>query len=183
MNLLIYNFFRFHFLTFSQYHILLFLLFVSCTRSVSVDEALSKSVRWMWEQQSEDGGWHSQTHAVLRDGRVLTPYILYHLLQVPDEIFQIEQHNVDKALAFISKEMMLALDSNKMSLSDYPNYSAAYALRVLHKLNRDTITQRIIAEYLLEQQFVELGFVEFDSSGSEMLHHSSESIGRQSANP
>src|SRR5687767_13384659 len=106
MNLLANNFFQFHFLTFSRSHILLFLLLVSCTRSVSVvDEPLSKSVKWMWEQQSEDGGWHSNTHAVLRDGKVLTPYILYYLLHVPDEVYPVDNTQLEKGLNFISTQL------------------------------------------------------------------------------
>ena len=109
----------------------------------------------MWEQQSADGGWHSQTHAVLRDGKVLTPYILFYLLQLPKEEFNSQQESIDKAVEFIVSNMSAAINEDSTTLIDYPNYSAAYALRVLHKLDRDTALQHIIANYLLEQQFLE----------------------------
>ncbi len=108
----------------------------------------------MWEQQSADGGWHSQTHAVLRDGRVLTPFILFHLIELSEEKFPISQASIDSGVEFIIKEMWSALDEDSTALTDYPNYSAAYSLRVLHKLNRDTSLQRIIASYLIGQQFI-----------------------------
>ncbi|HZV43219.1 MAG TPA: hypothetical protein VFF90_02010, partial [Saprospiraceae bacterium] len=38
---------------------------------------------------------------------------------------------------------------------NYPNYSASYALRVLHLTKTDTVLQKIIADYLLDQQFLE----------------------------
>lgn len=145
-----------HALTLSRSHALLFLLMISCSCMVNVsDDTLSKSVEWMWQQQSEDGGWHSKTHAVLRDGRVLTPYILFHLMQLPEEYLQGKNQVIEKGIDFIIKEMRNSIDESKSALSDYPNYSAAYALRVLHKTNRDTALQRIIAEYLLSQQFIE----------------------------
>ena len=145
-----------HALTLSRSRALLLLLLISCSSRVKVsDDTLSKSVEWMWVQQSDDGGWHSQTHAVLRDGRVLTPYILFHLLQLPEENLQGKNQAIEKGIDFIVNEMRSSIDKNKSTLSDYPNYSAAYALRVLHKTNRDTVLQRIIAEYLLSQQFIE----------------------------
>lgn len=145
-----------HVLTLSLSHALLLLLLISCSCRVNVsDDTLSKSVEWMWAQQSDDGGWHSKTHAVLRDGRVLTPYILFHLLQLPEEYLQEKNQVIEKGIDFIIREMRSSIDESKSTLSDYPNYSAAYALRVLHKTNRDTALQRIIAEYLLNQQFIE----------------------------
>jgi hypothetical protein len=47
------------------------------------------------------------------------------------------------------------MSEDSTTLKDYPNYSAAYALRVLHFLNRDTSLQHIIANYLIHQQFTE----------------------------
>ena len=45
--------------------------------------ALGRAVRWLWSQQSEDGGWHSQTYGLLRSGQSLTPFVLDALLAVP----------------------------------------------------------------------------------------------------
>jgi len=130
--------------------------FFACQKKEkTLDEAFQKSITWMWKQQSADGGWHSQTHAVLRDGIVLTPYILFQLLQVPDEVFHMDSTKVNKAIEFIIDSMASSMDEASTTLVNYPNYSAAYALRVLHRLKRDTSLQRIIADYLLSQQFTE----------------------------
>lgn len=136
--------------------VLLILFVVSCSIEQSNSyTTLRKSVTWMWQQQSPDGGWHSKTHAVLRDGKVLTPYIIYFLLQVPEQIYQRENDAVARAAEFIINGMRNAIDSSGQIQSDYPNYSAAYALRVLHLLDREKELQDIIAEYLLKQQFTE----------------------------
>ena len=123
-------------------------------KDLTIDEALVYSEQWLWRQQSADGGWHSETHAVLRDGRVLTPYILYHLVAGKDNLYH-ETEQVKKAVGFITKEMRSALSEDSTSLTDYPNYSAAYALKVLQRLDEDTSLQHIIAKYLLDQQFLE----------------------------
>jgi hypothetical protein len=132
------------------------LLLTGCEeKEKTLEETLQKSVIWMWKQQSTDGGWHSQTHAVLRDGIVMTPYILFQLLQVPDEIFHADSLKVNRAIGFIIDSMASSMDEDITTLVNYPNYSAAYALRVLHKSNRDTSFQLIIAHYLIDQEFTE----------------------------
>ncbi len=128
---------------------------LSCKeKEATINAALAHSEQWLWSQQSADGGWHSGTHAVLRDGRVLTPYILYHLVEGKESLYH-ETSSIKKAIAFISKEMRLALSADSSTLTDYPNYSAAYALKILQYFDADTSLQKIIAKYLLEQQFLE----------------------------
>ncbi|MEO5907206.1 MAG: prenyltransferase/squalene oxidase repeat-containing protein, partial [Saprospiraceae bacterium] len=117
----------------------------------TLEDTFKKSVEWMWAQQSEDGGWHSKTHAVLRDGKVLTPYILFYLLKTPD--FNTKKEQIEKATAFIERSMHESIGHDSSSLEDYPNYSAAYALRVLHQLHRDSSIRKMIAHYLIDQQF------------------------------
>jgi hypothetical protein len=128
-----------------------------CNMDQKLDTAYKRSVAWLWEQQSSDGGWHSKTHAVLRDGRALTPYILYYLLQVPVDIYPRKAERLRKGIEFIRKDMMASMIMNQDSILEfnYPNYSAAYALRLLHETNTDTLLQKRIAHYLLQQQFLE----------------------------
>ena len=142
-------------LTFSRSHVLPYIVLIcySCSGNVN-DDTVSKAVEWIWDQQSSDGAWHSKTHAVLRDGKVLTPYILFHLTM---DSANYKQHisGINKSLEFIRKEMWNAINDSTNSITDYPNYSAAYALRVLHRWQVDTLLQRKIAEYLIAQQFDE----------------------------
>ena len=70
-----------------------------------LEETIHKSVLWLWHQQSPDGGWHSQTHTILKDGKALTPYILFYLLQVPDDIYARPDSAVEKGIAFIRREI------------------------------------------------------------------------------
>ncbi|MFZ1678006.1 MAG: hypothetical protein WAT91_12075 [Saprospiraceae bacterium] len=123
---------------------------------MTLDDTMQKSITWIWAQQAKDGGWHSKTHKVLEDGKVLTPYILFQLSQIRDSSLSNKKQRVDKAINFIIKSMKSSMNADSSALIEYPNYSAAYALRVLHKLNRDTSLQHIIANYLLDQQFTEL---------------------------
>lgn len=116
---------------------------------------MQKSVQWIWMQQSADGGWHSKTHKVLEDGKVLTPYILFQLAQLDNGTFADHKEQSEKAITFIITSVKSSLNADSTTLIEYPNYSAAYDLRVLHKLNRDTSLQHIIANYLLDQQFIE----------------------------
>ncbi len=127
----------------------------------STDEKLeatyTKSVAWLWAQQAPDGGWHSETHTVLRDGVALTPYILYYLLQVPDSVFHRDDAAVKRGIEYIRSTAGSAFHGLNGSMTDYnyPNYSAAYALRVLHLTKQDTTLQDLLGQYLRRQQYIE----------------------------
>lgn len=141
-----------------KYHLYLFLISLSIgcqKKQLTLDEAMQKSITWIWAQQAEDGGWHSKTHKVLEDGKVLTPYILFQLAQIKDGSFEAHNDQAEKAIRFIVASVKSSMNADSTSLIEYPNYSAAYDLRVMHKLNRDTTLQRMIADYLLSQQFTE----------------------------
>lgn len=145
-----------HFLTFTRSYVLLCLLLLSCTKRDNVHaDTLRHSVGWMWDQQSPHGGWHSKTHAVLSDGVVLTPYILFYLLQVPDDVYKSNEIKIDKAIKFIIANMQTSISEDSGTLKDYPNYSAAYALRVLRIMRRDSSFQQKLTKYLVQQQFIE----------------------------
>ncbi len=134
------------------------ILLIGCqTQDERLEKAMHKSITWMWAQQSEDGAWHSQTHAVLKDGKALTPYILYYLLMIPEDKFERPESAVERSVEFIRREIRSSMNMSHDSVINlnYPNYSAAYALRVLCLLQQDTALQHIIADHLLNEQFVE----------------------------
>jgi hypothetical protein len=97
-------------------------------------------MRWLWEQQSSDGGWHSKTYGMLRGGQSLTPFVLDALLGHPHDAAALE-----KGFEFL--EAHPATDA-----VDYPNYSAGLAARIAGRLKRDA---SIWVNYLREQQFTE----------------------------
>jgi len=128
-----------------------------CDQPSKFNSSYKKSVAWLWDQQDEDGGWHSSTHSVLRDGMALTPYILYYLLQVPDDVYPKKKESIDKGIAFIQHSIKESIVKEKEIITEfnYPNYSAAYALRALYFTQTDSVLQQMIAAHLLDQQFME----------------------------
>lgn len=134
-----------------------FLMVIACKNDNVINrqlEALTRAENWLWAQQSNDGAWHSGTHNVLADGKVLTPYILFHLSK---ENRKDKSHHkqIEIAIQSISDQIEASITKDDLKLKDYPNYSAAYALMVLQKFETDTALQKIIADYLLQQQFIE----------------------------
>ncbi len=91
-----------------KYLFFLFLCFsiLGCrTREEKLDDAFEKSVEWLWSQQAEDGGWHSKTHNVLADGKVLTPYMLYYLMQVPASVYMADANDIHRGMQFLSSTL------------------------------------------------------------------------------
>jgi len=101
---------------------------------------LGRAMRWLWSQQSSDGGWHSRTYGMLRGGQSLTPFVLDALLGHPHEA-----SSLDRAFEFLKAR--IAADA-----VDYPNYSAGLAARVAGRLKNDA---SIWVNYLRAQQFTE----------------------------
>ena len=66
--------------------VVLFLLY-SCSPPPPAEDMLSEAVTYLWSQQAEDGGWHSPKHGILKEGQAHTAFILYMLLQVPEELY------------------------------------------------------------------------------------------------
>src|SRR5271165_6722186 len=104
------------------------------------NSALARAARWLWSQQSDDGGWHSKTYGLLRSGQSLTPFVLDALLSVPHEAPAVE-----KAIEFLKRNF------NTEAL-DYPNYAAGLAVRVAGRLKREMPEW---VAYLRAQQFTE----------------------------
>ena len=57
---------------------------------------LARAAEYLWNQQAEDGGWHSHTYGLLRSGQALTPFVLDALLQIPAETYPLPQSKVDR---------------------------------------------------------------------------------------
>ncbi|HJW28882.1 MAG TPA: hypothetical protein VJ508_06480, partial [Saprospiraceae bacterium] len=72
---------------------------------------------------------------------------------------------VHRAVQFIRDSLVrsITLMDDSIVRFSYPNYSAAYALRVLHLLSSDTILQRELADHLLREQFVENRGIQSDN--------------------
>ncbi len=113
----------------------------------------------LWTKQAADGGWHSEQYGLLRSGQAYTPFVLYALLQVPEDICPRPAGGVDRALQFIrdhtSRAGVVGLDDPEVP--EYPNYSTAYALMCLTRAgnpNDVTLIHRM-RDYLAGEQFRE----------------------------
>jgi squalene-hopene/tetraprenyl-beta-curcumene cyclase len=97
-------------------------------------DTLSRTARWLWAQQSDDGGWHSKTYGLLRSGQSLTPFVLDALLSVPHEAA-----GVDKAFEFLKRNTNAdgSLGLADSAGPDYPNYATGLAVRVAARLKHD----------------------------------------------
>ena len=96
-------------------------------------DAFPAACQWLWKQQAADGGWHSETYALLRSGQSLTPFILHSLLQVPETICPRPTGAVQRALDFIRNNTndKGIIGMQDPDVLDYPNYSTSYALGCL----------------------------------------------------
>lgn len=144
-------------------YLLALILLVGCARTEPASDApetiLAEAAAYLWSQQGEDGGWHSETHGLLRGGQAWTPFVLHALLAVPDSVYAPPPDGRDRALAFLSAHLT---EEGVLGLADslvleYPNYATAYALRVFaeHGGPEQAVRVRQMAEYLSGQQFTE----------------------------
>jgi hypothetical protein len=121
--------------------------------------ALARAAEYLWSQQSEDGGWHSHTYGLLRSGQSLTGFVLEALFEIPGDIYPLPVEKVDRALAFIRRNMTPAGAVGMMdpSIPDYPNYSTALAVSAICRARRPGWERQIepMVRYLRSQQFTE----------------------------
>src|ERR1041384_3769616 len=91
---------------------------------------LRDAARYLWAQQSEDGGFHSTTYGLLRSGQSLTPFVLVALLGVPENESSPPRGAVERALDFIKANTNAdgAVGLMDDTALDYPNYATALAV-------------------------------------------------------
>lgn len=143
------------------------LVVLICFSSIQCREAsretaeaiLKNACRYLWEKQAPDGGWHSETYGILKGGQAWTPFVLFALLDVPDDIYMKDEAKIERALNFIRTHANGAgvLGVADPDVLEYPNYATAYALRVLVGHGKETDRPLIekMKKYLSSQQFVE----------------------------
>ncbi len=142
---------------------LLTVLFSGCDMKTGLrtesSRVLRKAADFLWNKQGKDGGWHSETHGLLKIGQVCTPYVLDALMQVPDSIYPIDQNKVRSALDFIKTHTNEegALGFFDPDLLEYPNYATAFGLKCLFLYGdeEDKAFSGKMKDYLLAQQFDE----------------------------
>lgn len=140
---------------------LLLFLFCQCeteARPESRIQTLKEACEFLWSKQAPDGGWHSETHGILKSGESITPFILHGLMQIPDSIYVTDRQKKEDAIAFVRNNLEERWRSDSIPLVlDYPTYSAAYSLRVLieNSSPEDNALISLIRQHLLREQFTE----------------------------
>jgi Prenyltransferase and squalene oxidase repeat len=127
------------------------LLTSACARRQDEDSALRRACRYLWKQQSDDGGWHSRTYGLLKSGQSLTPFVLNALLQAP---YERPTGGVDRAIGFLKRNTNAEGAIGKMDplLYDYPNYATALGVQALRRARQPVAP---LIAWLRTQQFTE----------------------------
>ena len=122
------------------------------------DRILYRACEFLWDMQSDDGGWHSDTHGLMRGGEATTAFVLHALLNAGD-VCVADIGSRKKGLDFIRTRINAdgVLGLSDPDIVDYPNYATAYALKILTKHGDESDRELIwrIRDYLVSQQFDE----------------------------
>lgn len=122
------------------------------------DAALQQALKYLRRRQASDGGWHSDTYAIMRSGQALTPFVLHVLLDAGAES---RTARARLALEFIRQRVNAdgAIGLADPDILEYPVYSTGYAVRCLAKCDdpQDAALLARMAEWLTGQQFRESG--------------------------
>lgn len=116
-----------------------------------------KAINWLLTQQGEDGGWHSQTHGILRGGAAYTPYIM-DALQASKTI-DLQDKCFSNGYSFLLQQIDNegAIGQKGAYVLEYPVYATSFLLKIWAKqsITFDTLLQPHFENYLLSQQFTE----------------------------
>ncbi len=154
----------------NQLIVILSIASLSCGNDASrgpsgAEAILKKATAFLWSKQGSDGGWHSETHGILRGGQAWTPFVLLALADLPGDFHPGSDEGTRRSLGFVRSHVN---EAGALGLSDpdvleYPNYATSYALRLLarHGVASDRMLVNRMQAYLVSQQFTEhRGFTE-----------------------
>lgn len=130
----------------------------ACRRDASgSDDSLEAAVRYLWSQQADDGGFHSQTYGLLASGQSLTPFVLNALIAVPESVAPRPRRGVENAIGFIIDHTSGGgiLGLHDPASPDYPNYATALAVRALIRTGHESVAAPSMVAALRGQQFAE----------------------------
>ncbi len=130
---------------------------VASTPATARAQLLADAAAFLWSQQAEDGGWHSNTHGILAGGEAWTPFVAFYLFQVPDSIHAAPASGKQRALEFVRAHVNQdgVLGLSDPVIMEYPNYATSYGVRVLHRWGGDSDRETVLRmrTYLEGQQF------------------------------
>ncbi len=123
--------------------------------STGITDLVDRSCTFLLDNQSDDAGWHSETHALMSSGQATTPFVFLSLLRSCD----IPSGAREAALTFVRDHVGAngAMGFSDPDILDFPNYATSYGLLSLVE-NGDPEDEVIIGrmrDYLVSQQFNE----------------------------
>ncbi|MEE2889419.1 MAG: prenyltransferase/squalene oxidase repeat-containing protein [Planctomycetota bacterium] len=123
----------------------------------TVGQLLDRACLYLWSKQGDDGGWHSETHGLLRSGQALTPFVLHALLEAEPQMTEQHRDKVQRALDFIRSSVNSdgVVGLGDPDVAEYPNYASSFAVRCLVAAGgqQDTDLIELMCRYLKSQQF------------------------------
>lgn len=128
--------------------------------------ALARAARWLWNAQDRDGGWHSATYGLLRDGISLTALVLATLSAVPRDVAAPPHGAIERAVGFLLRSVdARGCLGGAGPVPDYPNYATALAIVALERLRLEAPMVARMRAYLRGQQFNSgLGYAPADAA-------------------
>ncbi|GAA4457494.1 terpene cyclase/mutase family protein [Novipirellula rosea] len=105
-------------------------------------------------QQSPDGGWKSQTYALLKSGQALTPFVL-SILQDCNSSFA-ESVAAARARSWMINQMRNGvLGVADADVLEYPVFASAFALRCFEAMPDNDAAVDSLRRFLIREQFTE----------------------------
>ena len=122
-------------------------------------ESLIRVTDYLWSKQSPNGSWRSETYGLLKSGQSLTPFVLFVLSEVRNDMAPPPEGAVEKSMNFLRRMGNKNIIHGRADpdVLDYPNYATAYALRCFLRYGQESDKTRIddLTRYLVLQQFAE----------------------------
>lgn len=112
--------------------------------NTDVSQAIEQAVSFLLENQSADGGWHSQHYGSMKQGAATTALVLYSMSHLPAATRVRHSESIEKAAQFlqtgIEKQGCVASPDGSL---DYPVYSTAMILTAHKKIDLGLSRQQI----------------------------------------
>ncbi len=98
--------------------------------------SLERGVHWLLAQQSDDGGWHSQTYGQMQGGAGNTALIVYALAHLSESGRYRIRPQLERAVRFL-----FVTDGEsatpRLASADYPTYATALLILTIDRLQLD----------------------------------------------